>query len=87
MARLVPLYLRLGVGVPELASSLEKLRHSVAFGALWHSVHLPASATLAPTYSAVELYGALLLLAGRQARAVAVLFAAKLLTEILLTKP
>ena len=86
-ARLVPLFLRLGVGVPELASSLEKLRHSSAFAAIWHNVHLPAAGILAPAYAAVGLCGALLLLAGWQTRAVAVLFVAGLVAEIVLTKP
>jgi uncharacterized membrane protein YphA (DoxX/SURF4 family) len=83
---MVPLYLRLAIGIPELASSLEKLQNLPAFVALWHEVHLPAAKILAPVFAAGELVGALLLLAGWQTRTVAALFVAELLSEILLTK-
>ena len=85
-ARLVPVYLRLAIGIPELASSLEKLQDFQAFVALWHKFHLPAAEILAPAFVAAELLGALLLLAGWQTRTVAALFVAELLSEILLTK-
>ncbi len=86
MAGLVPLYLRLAVGIPELVSSLERFQHLPAFVAVWQGIHLPAAATLAPAYATAELVGALLLLAGWQTRTVAVLFVAELLAEVLLTK-
>lgn len=86
VTRLVPLWLRLGVGVPELVSSLEKFHHLSSFVALWDKVHLPAAEILAPAFAAAELFGALLLLAGWQTRTVAALFVAELLFEILLTK-
>lgn len=85
-ARLVPVYLRLAIGIPELASSLEKFQHLSAFVELWHKIHLPAAEILAPAFAATELFGALLLLAGWQTRTVAALFVAELLSEILLTK-
>lgn len=81
-----PLLLRLAVGVPELLSSLEKFQHLSTFLAVWHKVHLPAAALLAPAYAAAELVGALLLVVGWKTRAVALLFVAELVSEILITK-
>lgn len=85
-ARLVPVCLRAAIGIPELASSLEKVHHLPAFVALWHEFHLPAAEIFAPAYAVAGLCGALLLLAGWKTRPVAVLFVAGLLSEILLTK-
>lgn len=85
-ARLVLVYLRLAVGIPELVESLEKFQHLPRFVALWHRIHLPAAEILAPAYAGAELLGALLLLAGWRTRTVAALFVVQLLSEILLTK-
>lgn len=85
-ACLVPVFLRLGIGMSLLAASLEKLQHLSAFVAAWHEMRLPLAGVAAPAFAIFGCGAALLLLAGWQARTVAGLLMIQLVAEILLTK-
>ena len=83
---IVSLCLRLAIGIPEALSSVQKLQDLPEFLGVWHDIHFPAAALLAPAFAGAELLGALLLVVGWKTRTVALLFVAELVSEILLTK-